>query len=42
MDAGAPKNPKLLLKFAITTVISGALYGLFYWALATGVISLKG
>lgn len=42
MDSGAPKNPKLLIKFIITTVISGALYGLFYWALTTGMISLKG
>jgi predicted secreted protein len=42
MDAGAPKNPKLLLKFGITTVISGVLYGMFYWAIATGMISLKG
>jgi predicted secreted protein len=42
MDSGAPKNPKLLLKFVVTTVISGVLYGLFYWALATGILSLKG
>ena len=42
MGAGAPKNPKLLLKFGITTVISGVLFGLFYWALASGAISLQG
>jgi predicted secreted protein len=42
MDAGAPKNPRLLLKFSITTVVSGVLYGLFYWAMASGAISLQG
>jgi len=42
MDAGAPKNPQLLLKFSITTVVSGVLYGLFYWAMASGAISLQG
>jgi len=42
MDAGAPKNPKLLLKFGLTTVISGGLFGIFYWALESGAISLQG
>jgi predicted secreted protein len=42
MDAGAPKNPKLLLKFGLTTVISGVLFGIFYWALESGAISLQG
>jgi predicted secreted protein len=42
MDAGAPKNPRLMIKFAITTVISAVLFGLFYWAMASGAISLQG
>ncbi len=42
MDPGAPKNPKLLLKFGVTTVISSVFYGFFYWALATGIFSLRG
>jgi len=32
MATSAPENPRLLLKFAVTTVLSGAIYGLL-WAL---------
>ena len=39
--ASAPKNPRMPLKIAITTVISGALWGIVYMVIETGVISFR-
>ncbi|MHA1567759.1 MAG: DUF1467 family protein [Alphaproteobacteria bacterium] len=41
-DAGAPANPRLLLKAGVTTVIAIILFAIVFWALETGVISLFG
>ncbi len=38
---GAPKKPRMVLKVAITTVISGALWGIVYRIIETGVISFR-
>jgi predicted secreted protein len=40
-DAGAPVKPQLLKKFAITTVISGVIFGIFYWAVTTGRLDFE-
>ncbi len=37
----APKNPRMLLKIAITTVISGALWGIVYMVIESGVVSFR-
>jgi predicted secreted protein len=37
--AGAPANPRLLLKAGITTVVSSALWLVFYWAISTDIIN---
>jgi len=39
--AGAPKNPRIVLKIAITTVIAGALWGGVYLIMETGLISFR-
>ena len=36
----APERPRLLLKFAVTTAISGVIFALLYWAIAAGWFSL--
>ena len=38
---GAPKNPRMVLKIAITTVISGVLWGIVYTVIDSGVISFR-
>ena len=40
-DPGAPAKPKLLLKFAATTVIAGVVFGLVYAVAESGVISFR-
>lgn len=41
-DPGAPANPRLLLKAAITTVIAGVLT-FVYWLVATsGIVDIRG
>ncbi|MBL4690140.1 MAG: DUF1467 family protein [Rhodospirillales bacterium] len=40
-DPGAPQKPRLLLKFAITTVIAGIVFGLVYMVIVSGVISFR-
>jgi len=40
--SSAPKRPRLLLKMAITAVITGFVYAGIYYALTTGLISLSG
>ncbi len=39
--SSAPKNPRMVLKIAITTVISGALWGVVYTVIESGVISFR-
>jgi predicted secreted protein len=41
-DAGAPADPRLRLKAAITTLVAGALWLLLYWAVSVGLISFRG
>lgn len=38
-DAGAPVKPRLWLKAAITTVISGVLFGVAYWLVQSKYLS---
>lgn len=38
---GAPKKPRMVLKIAITTVISGVLWGIVYTVIESGVISFR-
>ena len=36
---GAPKQPRLVLKMALNTVLSAAVWGIVYWIVESGVIS---
>jgi predicted secreted protein len=40
-DPGAPQKPHMLLKLAITTVLAGIVFGLFYMVIVSGVISFR-
>ena len=40
-DPGAPQKPRLALKLAITTVLSGVIYGLVHLVVISGVISFQ-
>ncbi|MEQ8195597.1 MAG: DUF1467 family protein [Rhodospirillales bacterium] len=40
-DAGAPKNPRILFKMAIATLVSAVVFGLFYWLVSAGYLSLS-
>ncbi len=40
-NPGAPQKPRILLKLAITTVLSGVIYGLVYLIVISGVISFR-
>jgi predicted secreted protein len=40
-DPGAPQKPRIVLKFAITTVLAGAIFGLVYLVTVSGVISFR-
>ena len=37
----APEKPRLLLKFAITTVLAGIVFGALYWFIDAGFISFR-
>ncbi len=37
----APARPRLLLKFAITTVIAGVVFAILYWVITSGWFSLR-
>jgi predicted secreted protein len=37
----APAKPRLLLKFAITTVVSGVVFAILYWVIQSGLISFR-
>ena len=39
--ASAPENPRLLLKFAVTTVIAGIVFAALYWLIQSGLISFR-
>jgi len=39
--AGAPANPRLLLKAAVTTVVAAVLWLLVYWAVKAQLISFR-
>ncbi len=40
-DPGAPENPRMLMKVAVTTGISGVIFGLVYLVVISGVISFR-
>lgn len=40
-SAGAPKRPRMLLKIAVTTVISAAAWGVFSWVVDSGLVSFR-
>lgn len=39
--AGAPARPRIAIKFLITTLIAGVLFGLFYWAHSLGMFAIR-
>ncbi|MFQ5617894.1 MAG: DUF1467 family protein [Rhodospirillales bacterium] len=39
--SSAPRKPRMLLKIAITTVLSGAIWGIVYGIIESGVISFR-
>jgi predicted secreted protein len=39
-STGAPEKPRILLKFAVTTVISAVLFVALYWFIQSGLVSL--
>jgi predicted secreted protein len=41
-DAGAPQNPRLKLKVAVTTVVAALLWLALYWAVNTGLVNFRG
>jgi len=38
----APKKPRMLLKVAITTAISGVIWGIVYALIQSGAVSFRG
>ena len=40
-DPGAPANPRMLIKIAVTTGVSGVVFGLVYLIIISGVISFR-
>jgi len=38
---GAPEKPRLLLKFAVTTVIAGIVFAVLYWFIDQGFVSFR-
>ena len=40
--AGAPERPRILIKFAVTTVLAGVVFAVFYWVQASGLVSIRG
>lgn len=39
--AGAPANPRLLLKAAITSVVAAVLWLIIYWAVTSDLIDFR-
>ena len=40
-DAGAPKKPRVLFKMGVATLISAVVFGIFYWLVDAGYLSLS-
>jgi predicted secreted protein len=40
--AGAPANPRLPLKFAVTTLITTVIWLLVYWAVSVDLVDFRG
>ncbi len=40
-EPGAPERPLMVMKVAITTVISGVIFGFVYLVVVSGVISFR-
>lgn len=40
-EIGAPEKPRLLLKFAVTTVVAGVIFGALYWFIDQGFVSFR-
>ena len=40
-DPGAPENPRLLLKAAVTTVVAAVIWLGFYWLYQSGLVSFR-
>ncbi len=38
-DAGAPVKPRMVVKMAVTTGVSGLIFAAFYWTVESGAIS---
>ena len=41
-ERGAPRNPKLLLRIAVTTVVAAVIWLIVYWLIEYGPFSLRG
>jgi predicted secreted protein len=39
--ASAPVRPRIALKFALTTVIASALWGIYAYAVSSGLLALR-
>jgi predicted secreted protein len=39
--SGAPANPRLLFKAAMTTIVAGVLWLIVYWAITSDFISFQ-
>jgi len=39
--AGAPANPRLLLKAAVTSIVAGVIWLVVYWAVNADLISFR-
>ncbi len=39
-DSGSPVRPRLWQKMALNTVIATIVWGIFYWGVSSGLISL--
>jgi predicted secreted protein len=41
LATSAPENPKIWLKFGVTTVVSGVLWLVVYWLIVSEVVTLR-
>jgi len=41
-DAGAPANPRLRLKAAVTTLVAGVLWLALYWMVNADLVNFRG
>jgi predicted secreted protein len=40
--AGAPAQPRMMLKAVVTTAVAAAIWLLFYWAVKDNLVSFRG